>query len=360
MSNPRVSVIMAVYNGERYLHEAVDSIFAQTLTDLELIVVNDASTDRTAELLARYTDSRIRVLHNQHNLGPGPSRNIAIRAARAPFIAIQDADDTCARTRLEAQIAFLHSNPAVTLVGCQGMHIDDKGQCLSLIDVPLHDLSIKWGLLFGCTCIPASLVMRRNAIDRAGSYSEEGPSARYCEDYDLFSRMNRVGASANLAERFYAYRVNREGTSHKSRSQMQRQQEEISRRNICSLLGCSHVPSPTWQSMRKYLCTPPGGSVDFDQDEISDTLRFLFTLQRAFYAGHNFAPFAVTKHCVKTWRLWARHAIALAYKRDGRRSPVCRAYLLARATWLLSATFFPITLYSQAPHRIIRTLNSLQ
>jgi len=97
---PHVSVVMPVYNGAHTLIEAVNSVLKQTYNDLELIICNDASTDETANLLNNITDDRVRVIHNSHNLGQGPSRDRAIDLARGVWIAIIDADDAWAPERL--------------------------------------------------------------------------------------------------------------------------------------------------------------------------------------------------------------------------------------------------------------------
>src|SRR6185369_13086080 len=98
---PRVTVVMSVYNGERYLAEAIDSILAQTYRDFELLVIDDASTDRTAEIVAKYHDERIRVLRNDTNRGLTVSLNIGLGAARGELIARHDADDRSRPRRLE-------------------------------------------------------------------------------------------------------------------------------------------------------------------------------------------------------------------------------------------------------------------
>ena len=108
---------MPVYNGERYLRQAVASVLAQTFEAFELIVIDDASVDRTPEILASFADSRIRVLRNVQNLGIVGSLNRGMSAARGRYIARMDADDLCLPTRFVRQMDFLERHPDIVLVG---------------------------------------------------------------------------------------------------------------------------------------------------------------------------------------------------------------------------------------------------
>src|SRR5512146_251636 len=114
MADPIVSVIMAVYNGQEYLRESVESILAQTFADFELVIVDDGSTDRTPDLLRAYTDARIRVIRTS-NQGQALARNCALTAARGRYIAVQDADDVALPGRLAAEVSFLDTHPKIAL-----------------------------------------------------------------------------------------------------------------------------------------------------------------------------------------------------------------------------------------------------
>ena len=128
-SAPQVTVLMTVHNGERYLAEAIDSVLAQSVAELELIVVDDVSTDGTAAILAACAsrDPRVRVLHNDTNIGPYPSANRGLELARADVIARMDADDVSEPDRLARQLAFLECNPRCLLVGSGYRSIDADG-----------------------------------------------------------------------------------------------------------------------------------------------------------------------------------------------------------------------------------------
>ena len=122
-AEPKVSVVMSVYNGAKYLREAVDAVLAQTFSQFELIIVDDGSVDGTQEILAGCSDARIRLLRNDRNLGPAVARNRALAAARGEYIAIQDADDASAPARLATHFAYLRPHPDVVLLGSAVLYV---------------------------------------------------------------------------------------------------------------------------------------------------------------------------------------------------------------------------------------------
>ena len=126
---PKVSVVMCVHNGERYLYEALESVLNQTFEDFEFIIVDDASADNTPAILKEYAaqDGRIRLMRNAHNLGLTRSLNKALRLAKGEYIARQDADDISLPQRLEKQVEFLNSNSRTAVVGSWTEVIDEYG-----------------------------------------------------------------------------------------------------------------------------------------------------------------------------------------------------------------------------------------
>lgn len=124
-NSPKISLIMSVYNGEDYLTEAIDSVLNQTFKDFELIIVNDCSTDSTAEILSGYakSDQRVKVITNEVNLRLPSSLNKAMTEATGKYIARMDADDICMPQRLEKQYDFMENNPDIDLSSCRFMTI---------------------------------------------------------------------------------------------------------------------------------------------------------------------------------------------------------------------------------------------
>lgn len=125
---PKVSVVMAVYNGQRFVREAIDSILSQTFSDFEFIIVDDASSDRTPRILDGYQDPRIILVHNPANSGPAISRNKAFGRARGDYVAIQDSDDISLPSRIEKQTKILDENPKAAFAYSAYVKIDQDGR----------------------------------------------------------------------------------------------------------------------------------------------------------------------------------------------------------------------------------------
>jgi hypothetical protein len=188
----RVGVVMAVYNEARYIEQAVESILSQTVWDLELIVVNDGSTDETRDVLRRCRDARVRVI-DQDNTGVWAALNRGLRDVRSSLVARMDGDDVSHPRRLQYQLDFLEAHPAVALAGCACYKIGASGQILSLYDVPTGDAAIKRRLAYYSQFVHPSVVMRRPALERVGGYRHHE-----AEDYDLFLRISERFDVANL------------------------------------------------------------------------------------------------------------------------------------------------------------------
>jgi glycosyltransferase involved in cell wall biosynthesis len=140
-----VSVIMATYNNEHEIGLAVASILLQDYEDFELVIVNDASTDATPEIVERLAaqDDRVIVLHNERNLGRAMSRNRAIKTARAELIAILDADDIAMPYRLSHQDAYMNTHPEIGMLGGWSIRINALNQPLDLLIGPTQDMDIR-------------------------------------------------------------------------------------------------------------------------------------------------------------------------------------------------------------------------
>ena len=200
MSVPTVSVVMSVYNGERFLAEAVESILCQTFRDFEFIIIDDGSSDETSDILAGYEkiDSRVSVYH-QENKGLIASLNRGCGLARGQYIARIDADDVALPERLERQIDYLEQNPQVALLGSSIHNMDERGRRLSTLLLPTGDVEIK-ERLFGLHDIPfchVTLVFRTEVLRAVKGYRRMFVA---CEDYDQWLRIAERWHVANLPE----------------------------------------------------------------------------------------------------------------------------------------------------------------
>jgi len=193
---PRVSVVMAVHDGARWLREAVDSALGQTLADLELIAIDDGSTDATADILAGYRDRRLTVVR-QARAGLTRSLNRGLRLAATPLVARLDADDVALPERLARQAAFLDAHPEVGMLGTGCREVGADGEDLGAYAPPTDDAAIRRALIRRNPFVHSSVVMRRALVERAGGYDEAVPVA---QDYELWLRLSRVTSMANLAE----------------------------------------------------------------------------------------------------------------------------------------------------------------
>jgi len=201
---PRVSVLIAEYNAAPFLAAAIDSVLAQTFTEFELVVVDDASTDGSRGIVERYRDSRIRLIVNDRNLGAGGARNRGLAAISSEYVACLDGDDLCFPQRLARQIAYLDAHPEVAAVGAQARLIDIAGRNIGEVRRPVTELGIRWWRIFGSPLIHSSAMVRRAIVwDELGGYEE---AFRFGEDFDLWYRMAKRHAIHNLPETLVAYR----------------------------------------------------------------------------------------------------------------------------------------------------------
>lgn len=205
-TTPPVTVLMPVYNGEKYIRAAIDSILHQTFTDFEFIIINDGSTDGTKEILEEYVrkDARIRLI-SRENRGLVASLNEGIDLAQSPLIARMDADDIAIETRLEEQVGYLNNHSEVVCVGSFFEVIDDNDRALTTLDAPTSNTDIQKELIKGHTviCHPTAL-MRKDAVIKVGKYKEE---YYLVEDLDLWLRLGEEGELSNISKALIKYRV---------------------------------------------------------------------------------------------------------------------------------------------------------
>lgn len=205
-SPPRVSVALAVHNGELYLAEAVDSILTQSFRDFELLAVDDGSTDATAAILDGFArrDERVRVLRHGEKQGLPKSLNETVGLARGEYVARMDADDVSLPPRFERQVEFLDRHADCLAVGCRVLAIDEDGDPLWREKQAEDHTGIEWVLLRGMAGIPhPGAMFRRAAFLDVGGYREQFAVA---QDIDLWLRLGERGRLANVPEILLKYR----------------------------------------------------------------------------------------------------------------------------------------------------------
>ena len=207
---PAISVVMSVYNGGEYLHDAIDSILSQTFTDFEFIIIDDGSTDQTLKIIKQYRDPRIRLV-SRENRGLIASLNEGVDLAKADYIARQDADDISKSYRLEKLHGFLETNKDVGIVGSEFEMISDKGEVLAEFKYPGGSIDAGRALFVRNPLSHGSVLMRRDMLVAVAGYrGGVGP----IEDYDLWVRLYSRGYSlAIFPEVLYSWRHNLGGVS---------------------------------------------------------------------------------------------------------------------------------------------------
>ena len=309
---PLVSVLVAVHDGEPFLGTAVRSVLRQTVSALELVVVDDASTDETANVLAAIGDPRLVVVRNETQQGLAASLNRGLESSRSRYVARLDADDVAMPRRLERQLARMRSRPPVAVVGSGTFELDDAGSVGRLHLMPAGPLACRWAALFSSPFFHPSVLVDREVLDRHElRYDAEFPES---EDYDLWTRLLAVADGDNVPEPLVLYRVHAGQASHRRRELQREYQRRVAMREIERYL-------PAHPTDRRELAFRLGAGERLEPTELEDAVEALAALAEAFERVHP-GPAA---------RRAAAHAIARAARHA---SPGARGRLLQHALGL--------------------------
>lgn len=229
---PIVSVIMPVYNAEKYLEQALTSIMGQSFREFEYIVINDGSSDESAAILEAYARRYKAIkLFYQENRGIIRSLNRGLEMAAGRYVARMDADDVSLPQRLERQVAFLERHPNCVLLGTWADIQIEDGLPDRIHSHPAHDPALRWNLLFDTPFVHSSVMIRRDAVRTVGGYAENLPP-RSPEDFELWSRLAKDHEVANLPEVLHIYRETTGSYSRIERTEIQTQIIAVSARNL--------------------------------------------------------------------------------------------------------------------------------
>lgn len=205
--NPKLSIILPTYNGDKYIRKAIESIISQSFSDWELIVVDDGSTDNTENIVKKYADKDNRIIYfkNDFNLGIQRSLNKGIQESKGEYIArIDDDDEWIDKNKLKKQFEFLDNNKEYVLVGTGAVNVDEEGEELFRYLGPKTDEEIRRRILRKNCFLHSSVIFRREVVLMLGMYSEDNET-RHIEDYDLWLKLGLVGKFANLS--IYGVRI---------------------------------------------------------------------------------------------------------------------------------------------------------
>jgi len=238
MKISKISVIMPVYNAERYLKEAIDSILNQSLKDFEFIIINDASTDKSKRIILSYKDSRIIYIENQSNLGPAKSRNVGLKAAKCEFIAIMDADDIAHSERLAIQLDFMKKSKAV-ISSSQFYAKYSDSPLLSSSKNGNTPSSIYIRLFFpmNTSVIAQPTVMfRRDVILNTFKGYDE---SRLTEDYDLWCRVSNKYPIFEIQQKLLTVRFNNKSFTQRGKDKLREDVLLVGKKHIYDVMGLS-------------------------------------------------------------------------------------------------------------------------
>ncbi len=253
---PLVSVIMSVYNGMPYLERALKSILAQTVTDIEAIVVDDGSTDGSRALVAACAaaDTRLKLLGNRTRLGQSAGLNKAAGAARAPWLAVLDADDVALENRLERQVDFIARHPDVKAAGSLAYYIDAGGRRIGKAQHDLATLEVfrrymERGEAIGF--LHSGAFIERATLERVGGYRTAFEPAN---DGELWNRISEIGPILIQQEYLVEYRVHSQSLSAQSFLKMRMKHDWIRASMRARRQG---DPEPSWQEfLRQWNAEP--------------------------------------------------------------------------------------------------------
>mgnify|MGYP001614677822 CR=1 FL=1 len=203
MKNPKITVLMPVYNAKKFLNEAIDSILNQTFKNFEFLIINDASTDNSKQIILSYRDSRIIYYENKINLGVAKTLNIGLALTTSKYIARMDADDISVQNRLEKQVEFMEKNPQVAVCGTWLKLINNENN--DIWQSPSDHKTIKSLSLFYSSLYHPTVLIRNDVLKRYHlSYNS---SFKHVEDYELWVRIMENARVANLKEVLLFHRI---------------------------------------------------------------------------------------------------------------------------------------------------------
>jgi glycosyltransferase involved in cell wall biosynthesis len=230
---PKVSVVTSVYNGEAYLKECVDSILSQTFKDFEYIILNNGSNDRTAEILNKFTDPRLKIVH-QENLGIAASLNKGVKLSRCNLIARLDADDYSLPKRLEKQVTFMDQHPEVVVCGSRFKELFGKNTFTQSIHFIETDQAIRKSMSLFNPLSHSATIFRRKAFLESGGYNGR---YKYAQDYDLWVRILNFGEARILKDELGVVRMSVLSESNKNARKLKIEALQIRWKAFCQFGG---------------------------------------------------------------------------------------------------------------------------
>jgi glycosyltransferase involved in cell wall biosynthesis len=303
---PKVSVVVPAYNAGAYLRVAVESLLAQTLREIEVLVVDDGSTDGSIDALGEVCDDRLGLIRMNVNRGVVAATNVGLEHAHACLIAVMDADDIAEPERLQVQASALADDPTLALVGSAAVLIDSAGHAFGTITPPLSHEAIRRSMFLRNAFIHSSVMYRSDLVRSLGGYSTRYPHA---QDYELMLRIAAANRCRNLARPLVRYRVHAAQDSQRNLVHQRLSAQAVQRQiwaeaSLAGLTeGCQHAPIPDALDQ----LVGAAGTVGGDYRDWASTYARMGDARasaRAAWSGLGHAPLSPI--------LWAMFARALA------------------------------------------------
>lgn len=209
---PKLSVIMSVFNDEKYLPDAIESIIGQTFKDFEFIICNDCSKDDSYKIISKYKkmDNRIKIINNDKNIGLAASLNKCLALAKGEYIARMDSDDISLPNRFKEEVNFLEKNSEYSVISTQAYYIDENGNQIGASKIKSGKVDFEASIKASGVMHP-TVMMRKEVLDDVNGYTVNKNTQR-AEDYDLWCKITEKGNLLYVMDSFlFKYRVDLEG-----------------------------------------------------------------------------------------------------------------------------------------------------
>lgn len=243
-TRPTISVLLPIFNASNYLRESLDSLFAQSFRDFEVVAIDDGSVDDSYRIASSYEDPRLRLLRQQ-NLGLASTLNRALSLARGRYIARQDADDIALPERFKKQVDFLDRNPDIFLLGTAAEIWEERCRSPRVHSHPTDPTELAFEMLFDNFFVHSSVMLRREVFDTVGLYATTYD--RQPEDYELWSRVIRRFRCSNLSDILNVYRECRGSICRTGENPFRDRVVNLSAENLAIVNGSASPTVPSRQ-----------------------------------------------------------------------------------------------------------------
>jgi glycosyltransferase involved in cell wall biosynthesis len=290
MINPRVTVLMPVYNAALYVAAAIDSILSQTYRDFEFLIIDDGSADQSTQIIRSHDDPRIRFHTNIQNIGVTRTLNKGLELARGEYIVRMDADDISLPTRLERQVAFMDDNPDV---GACGSWVETFGESVDIVRIPVAPEDICAHLLFHNVLAHPAVCLRRQAFVENGLRYDE--KYQHAEDFQLWQRASEHFPIANIAEVLLKYNIHPKSISRTKQDEQAQTLRRIDQESL-GRLGISASDA----ELHLHRCIGNGGE-ELKNVSLEEVERWLRRLLVANDAKLHYSKNALCRVCGELW-----------------------------------------------------------